>query len=493
MIPHAVSAMPPHAPECALRPVTQRRALPGRAALHAGARARSRIAALALASVVLAGYVSTAAAQMVACPVTATVEKTGATITTDDRANGYAYPYRDAYLATMMAAALNPDGVTPGLKRQIVRIPVLPERNSLPYLEGRGDVSVALYRQNGPAPLLFILSGIGSNPYFGLGTYFANLFHQEGFHVVVLPSPMYWNFALAASPSGAPGYAPEDARDLYNVMQRTLAEIKSRHGVKITRVSFMGASLGALEGAYLSVIDADQRAIGIDRFLLVNPPLDVAYALDRIDAWTALQARFGQERSETLRARALLIVESYTRDKRSDPVAIERLASKFSCFSTEELQLLIAGYVQTSVPELIYVTQAIHDRQLLVTSRDRVSERLEEAKSFTLADYTAKVAIPTWSRQAGLATDGERLRNGGSLAMVLDRVRSNPKVYIMHNADDVLADRESIAELKAAMGDRMILYPLGGHLGNLWFPENRDAILALFKPYPARAQSSSIR
>lgn len=37
-----------------------------------------------------------------------------------------------------------------------------------------------------------------------------------------------------------------------------------------------------------------------------------------------------------------------------------------------------------------------------------------------------------------------------------------------------------IAELKAALGDRMTVYPFGGHLGNLWYQQNRDAILALF-------------
>ena len=51
----------------------------------------------------------------------------------------------------------------------------------------------------------------------------------------------------------------------------------------------------------------------------------------------------------------------------------------------------------------------------------------------------------------------------------------------MHNADDVLTERGSVDELKSVLGDRMILYPLGGHLGNLWFQENREAIVALFR------------
>jgi hypothetical protein len=441
------------------------------------------LAALLLTAALLAGHGTAYGAQdrIGECSPAVTVRAVDSTIAADDQRQAYAYPYRDPYLATITAAALNPDGLTPGLKRQVVHVPVLPERNDVPTLEGRGEVSVALYRQHRPAPLLFILSGIGSNPYFGLGTYFANVFHREGFHVIVLPSPMHWNFALAASSSGAPGYAPDDARDLYDVMRRTLHIINGRYDVKVTSIHFMGASLGALEGAYLSVIDAEQKKIGIERFLLVNPPLDLPYAVGRLDEWAALQEKFGREKSDALRGRALAIVDSFSRDKRDDLASIDRLARKFACFTTEELQFLIAEYVQTTIPELVYVTQAIHDQQLLVAAKGRVSERLQEAKGFTLTDYTNKIAMPRWTRRAGLQSDSQSLRNGGSLAAILDRVRSNPKVFIVHNADDVLTERGSVDELKSAMGDRMILYPLGGHLGNLWFQQNRDDIVAVVK------------
>lgn len=134
----------------------------------------------------------------------------------------YSYPYRDPYIATATTVILNDDRLTPRVKSEIVRVPVLPGRNQLPSLESRGQLSVSLYRQDHPAPLLFIVSGIGSNPYFGVATYLAHLFYQEGSHVVVLPSPMSWNFSLSASRSGAPGYTPADARDLYEAMQKSL-------------------------------------------------------------------------------------------------------------------------------------------------------------------------------------------------------------------------------------------------------------------------------
>jgi hypothetical protein len=63
----------------------------------------------------------------------------------------------------------------------------------------------------------------------------------------------------------------------------------------------------------------------------------------------------------------------------------------------------------------------------------------------------------------------------------MDRLRSNPKVHIVHNADDFLAERKSIEGLKEALGDQMTLYPYGGHLGNLWYPENKKSALRFFR------------
>jgi hypothetical protein len=286
-------------------------------------------------------------------------------------ADDYRYPYHDPYLATVTTAILDGDALAHRPKREVIHVPGLPGRQDVPLLEGRHELSVAVYRQHHPAPLLFILSGIGSNPYFGLAPYFAGLFYREGFHVVILPSPMSWNFALAASRSGAPGYAPEDARDLYEAMQKLLPMLRIQYGLEITGINFLGASLGALQGAYLSVIDAEERKIGIQKFLLVNPPLDLSYAFTKVDEWDAFQNRFGKDKSKKLVAKALGIVESFPKEKRDDPAVIDKLAKAFAGFTTEELQFLIAEDLQALLPELVYVTQAIHDQNVLKAPRTK--------------------------------------------------------------------------------------------------------------------------
>jgi len=397
-------------------------------------------------------------------------------------ADDYSYPYRDPYLATVTTAILDGDGLGHRPKREVVRVPGLPGRNAVPLLEGRDELSVALYRQHRPAPLLFILSGIGSNPYFGLATYFAVLLYREGFHVVILPSPMTWNFALAASRSGAPGYAPEDARDLYEAMRKLLPILRVRYRLEITRINFLGASLGALQGAYLSVIDAEERKIGIEKFLLVNPPLDLSYALTKVDEWDAFQNRFGKDKSRQLVAKALGIIESFSKEKRDDPAVFDKLAKAFAGFTTDELQFLIAEDLQALLPELVYVTQSIHDQHVLKTPRDQAKKRLQEAKGLTFSDYSKKIAVPLWKLQAAEPqADAESFWKRGSLAPILERLRGYSAVQFMHNADDFIATTKSIEDLKHGLGDQVTLYPYGGHLGNLWYPQNKEYVLRFFR------------
>jgi hypothetical protein len=55
-------------------------------------------------------------------------------------------------------------------------------------------------------------------------------------------------------------------------------------------------------------------------------------------------------------------------------------------------------------------------------------------------------------------------------------------VHIVHNADDLLVERKSLEGLKEALGDQVVLYPYGGHLGNLWYTENKEYAVKLFRP-----------
>jgi hypothetical protein len=42
-----------------------------------------------------------------------------------------------------------------------------------------------------------------------------------------------------------------------------------------------------------------------------------------------------------------------------------------------------------------------------------------------------------------------------------------------------LTARQSILELKKALGDQVMVFPYGGHLGNLWYPDNKELVLRI--------------
>ncbi len=297
--------------------------------------------------------------------------------------------------------------------------------------------------------------------------------------MVIVPSPMSWNFALAASRSGAPGFAPDDAHDLYDAMQRTLTVLKTRYEVKPTRIALMGASLGALEGAYLSVIDAEKQQIGIDTYLLVNPPLDLNFALKTVDEWNALAAKFGRDGSRRLVGRALAIVDAFSTEDRDDPAVFEHFATELAAFTTEEIQFLLAKALQLALPELVYVTQVIHDPAHRPADMRAARRRIEAANRVTFVDYAERMALPLWTEGVQGRADLEVFARRGSLATILDRLRGNSRVHIAHNADDPLTARQSLLELKRALGNQVTVFPHGGHLGNLWYPDNKEFVLRI--------------
>jgi hypothetical protein len=190
-------------------------------------------------------------------------------------------------------------------------------------------------------------------------------------------------------------------------------------------------------------------------------------------------------------ARALAIVDAFSTESRDDPVVFDRLTGKFATFTREEIQFLLAKALQTALPELVYVTEVIQDRDGLPTTRDEARRRIQAANRVTFVDYAERLAVPLWRQQAaGLPTNLQGFARRGSLTPILERLRGNPRVHIVHNADDVLTTRQSIRQLEQALGPRVVVFPYGGHLGNLWYADNKDYMLRIFGAASASARSA---
>jgi hypothetical protein len=74
----------------------------------------------------------------------------------------------------------------------------------------------------------------------------------------------------------------------------------------------------------------------------------------------------------------------------------------------------------------------------------------------------------------------------GSLEALWPELGADQNVYVMDNLDDFLLQPGDAEKILANFGERAVIYPRGGHVGNLWFDDNRQWIINHIQP----AQSS---
>jgi len=158
----------------------------------------------------------------------------------------YLYPYKDPYLATASILIMQGSEKPPTSTIWDQRIKLLDHRDDIPLLEGKGTLRYRFYQQKGPAPLVFILPGLSGSAYVGTARYVAEWLASHGFHVLIMPSPLNWNFALAASVSGYPGYTKDDTKDLYSAMRLVLNDVKTSRHAETGKIGMLGFSDGAL-------------------------------------------------------------------------------------------------------------------------------------------------------------------------------------------------------------------------------------------------------
>jgi hypothetical protein len=62
-----------------------------------------------------------------------------------------------------------------------------------------------------------------------------------------------------------------------------------------------------------------------------------------------------------------------------------------------------------------------------------------------------------------------------------DSFAQDPAYRLVHNQDDFLARPEDIKTISERMKNRAIIYPKGGHLGNLWMKQNLSDLYLMVK------------
>jgi pimeloyl-ACP methyl ester carboxylesterase len=402
--------------------------------------------------------------------------------------HAYSFPYTDPYYATITAGILKADHKDKSVSYRDFDLSGLPSRNAVPFFgRDRNKVTLRFWEGKPGAPLLVFLSGIGGGSAASYHNFLAYHFVKKGFHVLVLPSVFHFQFALSSSQSGTPGLSELDAADLYTVAQRGIERVREKRKLAIPSYGLLGVSMGALHAAYLAKLDRQEKRIGFQKTLLINPPVNPLFGGKSLDSLVDEGNKLSDTQKKDLRNRLYEFgVQSMVLGDIQSPEYFQQLEQKFPT-SLQERKYLIGKTLGDFLEGLVFTTQQINDLGVLKNppATTDPNPRLHEASFFRYSDYLEKILFPSLKKFWQPEFTQEELIQRSSLRGIADFLRDDPSVHLMHNADDFILAPGDIEFLQTTFGERFALYPYGGHVGNIWFPENLNRILATFSSlYP---------
>jgi len=404
----------------------------------------------------------------------------------------YKFPEADAVRATVLGAG-------PGTEHAFVTAPEIRQKSfwldmkkpgleRFPALKRRGvhRLEFSLAYQKTAAPLLVSIAGTGGDHASGKAAVMKNIFFNAGYHVLSMTSPSNADFIFAASSTNLTGITPQDAADLYAVIQAALDKIGDR--IEVTEYYLTGYSLGGLEAGFVAELDDRERKIGFTKVLMVNPPVNLLTSVSNLDQIVAPGELVAETGSRSLKGFTdglfQRMAEYFKRTGRMDLSgdSLYKIAEGIE-LTDFELRALVRIAFGLSTADIVFTSDVMNKGGYVVPVGQSLGGGstvwFKRAMRWTFVDYFERVVLPYWQQTHPEDSQADAVRKW-SLLGIEEYLRSTRKISVIHNRDDIILGPGDIDFLDRVMGDRAIIYPLGGHLGNMTYERNVDEMLAFF-------------
>ena len=395
----------------------------------------------------------------------------------------YNFPIEDPYSATIIGSATM---MTPGgsenipLKVYEIQIKDKKEIPDVFWYASKFKFSFSK-QKNKKAPLIFVLAGTGSDYSAIRVKFMQRIFHDAGYHTIAISSQMSQQFMISASTNAIPGMLIRDNEDIYKAMKLAYNKIKDQ--VDVTDFYIMGYSLGGANAAVLSYIDEKEKAFNFKRVFMVNPPVelyDSAVKLDKyLDDYTGGKSAGIERLLNTTLARVKGGLTSEYANIGAD--TIYEIVKGDILSDTEKKAYIGLAFRLTST-DLNFISDFITKSHIYTKNPEKVDKFTNMKEYFkavnfaTFEDYVNKIGFPYYKKYNKDFTI-EDLKREASLKVIEDYLRTSPKIAAVTNADELILNEKDIDYLKDVFKDRLIIYPKGGHCGNMFYKENVDVML----------------
>ncbi len=395
----------------------------------------------------------------------------------------YNFPIDDPYSATIIgSASMMTEGVSENIPLKVYEIQIKDKKDIPDVFWYASKFKFSFSKQkNKKAPLIFVLAGTGSDYSTTRVKFMQRIFHDAGYHTIAISSQMSQQFMISASSNSVPGLLLEDNKDIYKAMKLAYNKIKDQ--VEVTDFYIMGYSLGGSNAAVLSYIDEKEKAFNFKRVFMVNPPVnlyDSAVKLDKyLDDYTGGKSAGIEKLLNTTLAKIKGGLTSEYANIGADTIYN---IVKGDILSDSEKKAYIGLAFRLASTDLNFISDFITKSHIYTKNPEKVDKYTNMKEYFkavnfaTFEDYVNKIGFPYYKKYNKDLTT-EDLKEKASLRVIEDYLRTSPKIAAVTNADELILNEKDFAFLKDVFKDRLIIYPKGGHCGNMFYKENVDIML----------------
>jgi ABC-type transporter lipoprotein component MlaA len=333
-----------------------------------------------------------------------------------------------------------------------------------------------VWMQPKPAPMLYLLPGLGGHRDGASMIALAELAYLRGFSVAVISSALNFEFMLQAATNDIPGFPPADARDVHVALDAVDRDLSRRHPDKVTARALMGISMGAFHTLFIAA-GKDQPAANLvqfDRYVALYPPVRLRHGMEQLDAFYNAPLVFPEEEREE---RVVGILQKVLQSsgewdlQPGTPIPLSQLESEF----------LIGLAFRMTLHDMIWVSQMRNDTGVLKTPRSwfRRSGASREILEFSFIEYLYAFAFPYFSENDPEIQSEEDLFARADLHDIAPLLRAKAnKIRVFANQNDFLITSEDVTWLTNLLGaQRVTFYPGGGHMGNLHVKEVQNDLM----------------
>ena len=354
---------------------------------------------------------------------------------------------------------------------------------------------------NPEAPLMLLIPGIGSHYRDSKALALAETLHDQGFAVATICSAFNWHFMETASSVDAPGFLPADAEDTRKAWAKIIPQIKKGDGINPKRVIMIGYSMGALHSLYIAKLEEQQNTLGVDRYLAINPPVNLLYSINKLDKYYNIHKQWPKDelikRSTVAFGKMMVVAQRRYRfhdDVNPETPSFYEAAHHRLDIEKEEAQYLIGSAFKMNLQEILFSMHRSGKFTNLKTEYKwcNKDDLYDETMQLTFNDYVRKILFEHHKHRFGKnvteAEFVEKISNAANMHSFEEHFIDNPDIKIIHTKNDFLLTDQDRLWLKDVFKDEIVFFEHGGHLGNLHFRQVHNKIRELLRPTPVVSQ-----